>query len=262
MAEVDAKQGTAGADGADPIAWKDALPTNDDEGGKLLRIRHSTAHVMAMAVQKLFNGTKVSIGPWIENGFYYDFDPPEPFQEKDLRRIKKQMDKIIQQKLPFTEEEVTREEAKRRILAQDEPYKLEILNRIKSDRITIWHTSKNQDGWWDLCAGPHVGTTGDLPKEAIELESIAGAYVRRRCRRPTRRLRRPTAASAAPPTAAAAPPAAAAAPPAAPCRARPRARVHAVGAFCSSSATRSGRCCSASTARRGRMRSSSQSTGG
>ena len=77
---------------------------------------------------------------------------------------------------PFTEEVVTREEAKRRIEEQDEPYKLEILNRIKSEHITIWHTSRNQDGWWDLCAGPHVGTTGDLPKDAIALESIAGAY--------------------------------------------------------------------------------------
>ena len=73
---------------------------------------------------------------------------------------------------------MTREEAERRILEQDEPYKLEILNRIKSDRITIWHTSKNQDGWWDLCAGPHVESTRDLPKDAIELESIAGAYWR------------------------------------------------------------------------------------
>ena len=73
---------------------------------------------------------------------------------------------------------MTREEAERRILEQDEPYKLEILNRIKSDRITIWHTSKNQDGWWDLCAGPHVEHTGMLPKDAISLESIAGAYWR------------------------------------------------------------------------------------
>ena len=72
---------------------------------------------------------------------------------------------------------MTREEAERRILEQDEPYKLEILNRIKSDRITIWHTSKNQDGWWDLCAGPHVESTGQLPKDAIALESIAGAYL-------------------------------------------------------------------------------------
>merc|ERR1719201_3105390 len=174
---TDERSGEAGADPSSPIAWKDAkLPTNEDNAGNLLRIRHSTAHVMAMAVQKLFKGTKVSIGPWIENGFYYDFDPPEPFQEKDLRRIKKEMDKIIKLKLPFTEEVVTREEAERRIKEQDEPYKMEILNRIKSDRITIWHTSKNQDGWWDLCAGPHVEHTGMLPKDSIQLESIAGAY--------------------------------------------------------------------------------------
>ena len=96
---VDEKAGEPGADPSSPIAWKDAtLPSNDDNAGRLLRIRHSTAHVMAMAVQKLFKGTKVSIGPWIENGFYYDFDPPEPFQEKDLRRIKKEMDKIISYK--------------------------------------------------------------------------------------------------------------------------------------------------------------------
>merc|ERR1719201_2587758 len=174
---TDERSGEAGADPSSPIAWKDAkLPTNEDNAGNLLRIRHSTAHVMAMAVQKLFKGTKVSIGPWIENGFYYDFDPPEPFQEKDLRRIKKEMDKIIKMKLPFTEEVVTREEAERRIREQDEPYKLEILNRIKSEKITIWHTSKNQDGWWDLCAGPHVEHTGSLPSDAIALESIAGAY--------------------------------------------------------------------------------------
>ena len=98
------------------------LPNNDDNE-QLLRIRHSTAHVMAMAVQKLFKGTKVAIGPWIEKGFYYDFDPPEPFKDNDLRRIKKEMDKIIQLKLPFTEEVVTREEAERRIKEQGEPYK-------------------------------------------------------------------------------------------------------------------------------------------
>jgi len=176
MATTDEK--AIAKDEGDPIAWKVAmtLPNNDDNE-QLLRIRHSTAHVMAMAVQKLYKGTKVSIGPWIEKGFYYDFDPPEPFKDTDLRRIKKEMDKIIKLKLPFTEEVVTREEAERRIKEQDEPYKLEILNRIKSDHITIWHTSKNQDGWWDLCAGPHVGTTGDLPKDAIALESIAGAYL-------------------------------------------------------------------------------------
>ena len=70
------------------------LPTNE-ESDELLRIRHTSAHVMAMAVQRLFKDAKVTIGPWIEKGFYYDFDPPEPFKDTDLRRIKKEMDKII-----------------------------------------------------------------------------------------------------------------------------------------------------------------------
>lgn len=130
---------------------------------------------MACAVQKLYPGTKVSIGPWIEKGFYYDFDPPEPLQDKDLRRIKKEMDKLIQMKLPLIREEVSREEAKRRILEQEEPYKLEILESIKTEPITIYHVG---DRWWDLCAGPHVEHTGMLPKDAIALESIAGAYWR------------------------------------------------------------------------------------
>lgn len=72
---------------------------------------------------------------------------------------------------------MTREEAARRIEEQEEPYKMEILNRIKGDKITIYHTSKAQDGWWDLCAGPHVAHTGELPSDAIALESIAGAYL-------------------------------------------------------------------------------------
>ena len=80
------------------------MPTND-ESEELLKIRHTTAHVMAMAVQKLWKDAKVTIGPWIEKGFYYDFDMP-PLADKDLRRVKKEMDKIIQQKLPLLREEV------------------------------------------------------------------------------------------------------------------------------------------------------------
>ena len=90
------------------------LPTNE-ESDLLLRIRHTSAHVMAMAVQRLFKDAKVTIGPWIEKGFYYDFDREEQFQEKDLKRIKKEMDKIIKMKLPLVREEVSKEEAERRI---------------------------------------------------------------------------------------------------------------------------------------------------
>ncbi|BAS56518.1 threonyl-tRNA synthetase [Leptolyngbya boryana NIES-2135] len=145
------------------------------ESEALKKIRHTTSHVLAMAVQKLFPKAQVTIGPWIENGFYYDFDNPEPFTEKDLKAIKKEMAKIIRRKLPVIREEVSREEAKSRIQALNEPYKLEILDDIKQEPITIYHLG---DQWWDLCAGPHVETTEELNPDAIELESVAGAYWR------------------------------------------------------------------------------------
>ncbi|MGK7896993.1 MAG: threonine--tRNA ligase, partial [Xenococcus sp. (in: cyanobacteria)] len=138
----------------------------------LKKIRHTTSHVMAMAVQKLFPKAQVTIGPWTENGFYYDFDISEPFTDKDLKRIKKEMIKIMNRKLPVIREEVSREEAKRRIEELGEPYKLEILDRIE-EPITLYHLG---DQWWDLCAGPHVETTAELNPKAFALESVAGAY--------------------------------------------------------------------------------------
>jgi threonyl-tRNA synthetase len=144
------------------------------ESETLKKIRHTTSHVMAMAVQKLFPQAQVTIGPWTENGFYYDFDNPEPFTEKDLKAIKKEMIKIIKRKLPIMREEVSREEAESRIKELGEPYKLEILNSIQ-EPITIYHLG---DQWWDLCAGPHVETTEDINPKAIDLESVAGAYWR------------------------------------------------------------------------------------
>ncbi|TKY49957.1 Threonine--tRNA ligase of chloroplastic/mitochondrial 2 [Spatholobus suberectus] len=113
------------------------LPSNESSE-RLLRIRHTCAHVMAMAVQKLYPDAKVTIGPWIESGFYYDFDM-EPLTDKDLKRIKKEMDRIVGRNLPLVREEVSRDEAHRRILALNEPYKLEILESIKEDPITIYH---------------------------------------------------------------------------------------------------------------------------
>jgi len=145
------------------------------ESEALQKIRHTTSHVMAMAVQKLFPNAQVTIGPWIENGFYYDFDSPEPFTEKDLKAIKKEMAKIIRRNLPVSREEVSREEAKSRIQAINEPYKLEILDDIKQEPITIYHLG---DQWWDLCGGPHVESTAELNPDAIDLESVAGAYWR------------------------------------------------------------------------------------
>nr|WP_202925209.1 threonine--tRNA ligase [Myxacorys almedinensis] len=145
------------------------------ESAALQKIRHTTSHVMAMAVQKLFPKVQVTIGPWIENGFYYDFDSPEPFTEKDLKAIKKEMTKIIRRQLPVTREEVSRAEAQQRIQQIQEPYKLEILGDIKQEPITIYHLG---DQWWDLCAGPHVANTAELDPDAIALESVAGAYWR------------------------------------------------------------------------------------
>lgn len=149
------------------------LPTNESSP-QLLRMRHTSAHVMAMAVQKLFPKAQVTIGPWIENGFYYDFDSPEPFTDRDLKRIKKEMDKIIKMKLPLVREEVSREEAENRIQLIGEKYKLEILSGLH-EPITVYHIG---DKWWDLCAGPHVEHTGMLNPTSIALETVAGAYWR------------------------------------------------------------------------------------
>jgi threonyl-tRNA synthetase len=145
------------------------------ESESLKKIRHTASHVMAMAVQKLFPKAQVTIGPWIENGFYYDFDNPEPFSDKDLKAIQKEMVKIINRKLPVIREEVSREEAENRVKKINEPYKLEILGDIKQEPITIYHLGEE---WWDLCAGPHLENTSEINPKAIELESVAGAYWR------------------------------------------------------------------------------------
>ena len=144
------------------------------ESPQLQKIRHTASHVMAMAVQKLFPKAQVTIGPTIENGFYYDFDNPEPFTEKDLKTIQKEMVKIINRKLPIIREELNRTEVTSRIQELNEPYKLEILEGIK-EPITIYHLGEE---WWDLCAGPHLENTSELNPKAIALESVAGAYWR------------------------------------------------------------------------------------
>lgn len=170
-------------DDAKPVV----LPTNEEDN-ELLRIRHSSAHVLAMAVQQIYPEAQVTIGPWIDNGFYYDFYFPETKDEKtgdvipgrklvdaDLKKIKKAMDKIISKNYDIEREEISREEAHKRIKALGEPFKLEILESIKTEPITIYTIG---DQWWDLCAGPHVPSTGKIPGKAIALQSVAGAYWR------------------------------------------------------------------------------------
>jgi threonyl-tRNA synthetase len=144
------------------------------ESESLKKIRHTTSHIMAMAVQKLFPKAQVTIGPWTESGFYYDFDCPEPITEQDLKKIKKEMIKIVNRQLPVVREQVSRDEAKARIEKLGEPYKLEILNSIQ-EPITIYHLGEQ---WWDLCAGPHVASTAEIDPQAFDLESVAGAYWR------------------------------------------------------------------------------------
>jgi len=163
---------------AEPLPLPE-LPTNESDD-ELLRIRHSAAHILAMATQRLFPDVQVTIGPWIDNGFYYDFDAKEAFSDADLKKIKKEMQKIIRKKLPIVSEEVTRDEAKARIEAINEPYKLEILDAIKEEPITIYHIGEpgSEESWWDLCAGPHVEKTSDITSNAIDLEKVAGAYWR------------------------------------------------------------------------------------
>lgn len=178
---------TAEAVKADEEEETAALPTNESDE-ELLKIRHSSAHVMAMAVQQIYPEAQVTIGPWIDNGFYYDFYFPETtdpetgetvearkLTDQDLKRVKKAMDKIISKNYPITREEVSREEARRRIEEIKEPFKLEILDSIQTEPITIYHIG---DEWWDLCAGPHVESTAKLPKKAVLLQSVAGAYWR------------------------------------------------------------------------------------
>ena len=134
-------------------------------------IRHSTAHLMAMAVQSLFPGTQVTIGPVIEDGFFYDFAPPAPFTVEDLPKIEAKMRELAKADHKITRTEVPREEAVKKFAAMGEKYKVEIIAEAE-DPISIY----SQGDWMDLCRGPHVPSTRYL--KAFKLTSVAGAYWR------------------------------------------------------------------------------------
>lgn len=146
------------------------------EKEKRLKIRHSAAHILAEAVQKLFPEAKFGIGPPTAEGFYYDFDLPRPLTPDDLSRIEELMRESIAADHPFIREEVSREEAHRIFASQ--PYKLELLEEIPDEKVTIYR----QGDFVDLCRGPHVASTGEV--KAFKLLSIAGAYWRGDERRP------------------------------------------------------------------------------
>ncbi|MBD2319152.1 threonine--tRNA ligase [Phormidium tenue] len=163
------------------IKPSDILRQADTE--KLARIRHTCSHVMAMAVQKLYPDAKVTIGPATENGFYYDFDRKEHFTPSDLKAIAKEMKRIIKWNQPLVRQELPRPEMLAEIEKLNEPYKIELLAVIPEgqniSRYFIGDPEKlEKQPWWDLCAGPHLNSTGDIHPDAFALESIAGAYWR------------------------------------------------------------------------------------
>src|SRR5947209_4305556 len=134
----------------------------------LERMRHSAAHVMAEAVTDLFPGTKLGIGPPIENGFYYDFDLPRPLTPDDLESIEKRKQESIRADHPFERRPISFDDARR--LFEDQPYKLELIDRFGDGNLSVYQ----HGDFVDLCRGPHVARTGDL--RPLKLTSIAGAY--------------------------------------------------------------------------------------
>ncbi|MCZ4269598.1 threonine--tRNA ligase [Rhodobacteraceae bacterium R_SAG6] len=152
-----------------------AIHTMKDEAQANELIRHDLAHIMARAVQEIWPDTKVTIGPVIENGWYYDFDRTEPFTPEDLGTIEKKMKEIINKREPVTTEVWDRAKAVQYYTDNNEPYKVELIDAIPGDEPLrmYWHGD-----WQDLCRGPHLQHTGQVPGDAFKLMSIAGAYWR------------------------------------------------------------------------------------
>ncbi|MDA7427419.1 threonine--tRNA ligase [Primorskyibacter aestuariivivens] len=153
-----------------------AINTMKDEEPALELIRHDLAHIMARAVQEIWPDVKVTIGPVIENGWYYDFDRAEPFTPEDLGEIEKKMREIINKRDPVRTEVWSRADAIAHYEKTGEPYKVELVNAIPDDGQPIrmyWHGD-----WQDLCRGPHLQHTGQVPADAFKLMRVSGAYWR------------------------------------------------------------------------------------
>src|SRR5690606_36605890 len=160
---------------SDPVGRSGAIEIVTREDPRALElIRHDAAHVLAEAVQELWPGTQVTIGPVIENGFYYDFFRNEPFTPDDFPAIEKKMREIIARDAPFTKEVWTRDEAKRVFKEKGENFKVELVDAIPpGEDLKIYR----QDEWFDLCRGPHMVSTGKVGS-AFKLMKVAGAYWR------------------------------------------------------------------------------------
>jgi threonyl-tRNA synthetase len=145
--------------------------TFEDEDGKKV-YWHSCAHIMAQAVKELFPSARLGIGPAIDNGFYYDFDVPESFTQEDLETIEERMRDIIKKDVPLTRQEIEREQAEGMFQEMGEQYKLELLSEMEDRQVSIY----GQNGFRDLCRGPHVPSTGRIG--FVKLLGVAGAYWR------------------------------------------------------------------------------------
>ncbi|RLC30338.1 MAG: threonine--tRNA ligase, partial [Deltaproteobacteria bacterium] len=143
---------------------------DSEEGLEILR--HSTSHVMAMAVQELFPGAKVAIGPAVQDGFYYDFDYERPFREDDLPAIEERMNEIIRADLPFVRKEMPSREAIEFFRDRGEDYKVELIEDLDAETVSLY----TQGTFTDLCRGPHLPSTGKI--KAFRLTRVAGAYWR------------------------------------------------------------------------------------
>ena len=151
-----------------------ALVTRKDEAEALELIRHDASHIMAMAVQELYPGTQVTIGPVIENGFYYDFARSEPFTPEDLEKIEKRMMEIVDRDVPTRREVMDRDAAIAHFREMGEEYKAELIEAIPAgEDVSIYHHGE----WHDLCRGPHLMSSGKIGK-AFKLTKLAGAYWR------------------------------------------------------------------------------------
>ena len=143
------------------------------------KLRHTASHVLAQAVKELWPDVKVTIGPAIDNGFYYDFDKKEPFTDDDLRRIEKTMYRIVNKNLPLTQSSMKREEAIKLFRSMKEDYKVELIENLPDAEVSIFRTGED---FLDLCKGPHVPSTGVI--KGLKLLSVAGAYWRGDEKRP------------------------------------------------------------------------------
>ena len=147
-------------------------PLNQNNEETLEILRHTASHVMAQAVQSLYPEAKITIGPAIENGFYYDFDYPETFSVEDIPQIEAKMQEIIQQAKPVFRRELDRQEAIRVFTERNETYKVEMLEEMDEPVVSVY----GQDDWLDLCRGPHLVNTSEV--KAFKLTGVAGAYWR------------------------------------------------------------------------------------